>query len=97
MRCLVTFEVFPHVFDRGGILDLRRQVGEAFQRLHATGKVESSGIRLGKRGGYMVVDVSDPAEFMDLTGELVDFMRFEFEPIVGMEDLGKYFEKYGQP
>jgi len=96
MRFLVNFEVFPHVFERAGVLDLRRQVGEAMQRIIATGKVESSGIRLGRRGGYMVVDINSPAEFLDLTGELVDYVRFDFEPLISFEELGAYFQKFGE-
>jgi hypothetical protein len=97
MRCLVSFELFPHVYDRSGILDVRRQAGEAIQRLLGTGKVESSGIRLGRRGGFFVTEITDTAEFMDLLGEMVDYARFEIEPLVSFDELGKYFEKFGQP
>jgi len=72
---------------------LREVFGEQIAKIQASGKLESAGIYADDRGGYMIIDVNNSAELLDLLGgAMLDRCNITTHPIVTTEELGEYFK-----
>jgi hypothetical protein len=96
MQYHVTYEVFETLTLNDTKL-LRPRMGAQFQSILQSGKVHASGAFAGKRGGFFIVEINDPAELIELLGpEILDACHVEAYPVVPMEKIGELFAAWDQ-
>lgn len=88
MRLYVGFKVFETVIDPADISRARATFGEKMRVIGP--KLEASGVFVGKRQGFMVLDVASEDEAFSLLAELADFCEMDAYPLASFETLGKY-------
>jgi hypothetical protein len=93
MEVFAKYEVQDTITDREQVLHLRKVIGAHLQRIFETGKVKASGIFVGVRGGFFVLDVDSSDELSEMIFPIVDYVRFETHPLIPIEKLGELFEK----
>ena len=93
MEVFAKYEARDTITDREQVLHLRQVVGAHFQRLFETGKVRASGVFVGVRGGFFVLDVDSSDELFEMLVPIVDYIRIETHPLTSFEKLGEFFEK----
>lgn len=95
MKVMVLFSAYESIVGVREVAHLRKCVGECVRRVSASGKMESGGVFADRRGGYMILNVKEPDEFLDLfRGDLLDNMKIEIHPIYTFEALGAFFDKH---
>ena len=94
MQIFVQFIAFDTITAVQDVVNLRRLASEQFGRLKESRKLVSSGIFCDARGGYLVLDVQDSAEVLDLLGSgIVDHFHITTHPLVSLEQIGEFFRK----
>ena len=88
MRLYVGFKVFETVIDPADINRARATFEEKMQVIGP--KLEGSGVFVGKRQGFMVLNVASEDEAFALLAELADFCEMDVYPLASFETLGKY-------
>ena len=88
MRLYVGFKVFETVIDPDDIKRARATFGEKMQVIGP--KLEASGVFVGKRQGFMVLDATSEDEAFSLLAELADYCEIDVYPLASFETLGKY-------
>jgi hypothetical protein len=94
MRILVTFEAFPGQLAAEQVAKLRDYVGTTLHGLMEAGVVEASGIFVGARGGFFLVNVESSERLFELIGGLVDYGTVCAKPVISVETLGKFFVEH---
>ena len=95
MQFFVGFEAFDTITGEA-VPRLRQEAGERIPRIVASGKVVASGIFVDQRGGFFVLDVDSAEELMDLISPtMVDNFHVTTHPLVSLEKLGEFFQKWG--
>ena len=94
MRFHVTTEVRDTI-----ILDddkrMREMLGEHFQRVLQSDKVQDSGLLCGKRGIFFIVEVDAPEELVALFGpEIYANFETDVQPLAQMERIGELFQQW---
>ncbi|HYX29393.1 MAG TPA: hypothetical protein VE863_12585 [Pyrinomonadaceae bacterium] len=94
MQIFVGFEAFDTIIS-DAVPGLRQEAGELIQRIMGSGKVTASGIFVDQRGGFLVIEVGSAEELMDLISPtMVDNFHVTTHPLVSMEKLGEFFQKW---
>ena len=93
MQFHVTFEAYPTIIG-ADVPALRKHAAVCIQRLMGSGKVVSSGLFQGKRGGFLVMSADSGEELFGLIADLVDGFNVTVTPIVGFDVLGEYFQNH---
>lgn len=92
----VTIEVHDAV-----VLDddrrLREVIGPQLGKVMESGKVRESGLLAGKRGGFFLLDVDEPAQLFELMGpEIYGNCRVEAQPVMSIEKAGQLFQQWAE-
>jgi len=93
MQFHVTFEAYESIIG-ADVPALRKHAGEGIQRLMGSGKVTSSGLFQGKRGGFLVISADSGEELFGLIADMVDAFKITVTPIVSFDVLGDYFKNH---
>jgi hypothetical protein len=93
MEVFAKYEVRDTITDREQVLHIRQVIGAQLQRTFESGKVKASGIFVGVRGGFFVLDVDSSDELSEMFFPIVDYVRIETHPLISIEKLGELFEK----
>ncbi len=94
MQIFVSFEVFDTIIG-DALPRLRQEAGELMQRIMSSGKVVASGVFVEKRGGFCVLEVESAEELMDLLNPaMVDNFHITTHPLISVEKLGEFFQKW---
>lgn len=73
---------------------LREHVAKAIKRIEASGKMRAGGILGGKRGAFMLLEMTEAKETLELLGgDILDYMHVEIQPVVDFKDLAEFFAK----
>jgi len=86
MRFHISFEAFATITG-DAVPRLRHDAQQAIQRVLSSGCVVLSGVYVGKRGGFVVMDVDSPEKLFTLIGEMVDSFQLTVDAIVSMDVL----------
>ena len=94
MRFHVTTEVRDTI-----VLDddkrMREMLGQHFQRVLQSDKVQDSGLLCGKRGGFLIAEVDAPEELIALFGpEIYANFEVDVQPLAPMERIGELFQQW---
>ncbi len=74
---------------------LREVLGPQLQQVMESGKVEASGLLTGKRGGFFLINIDEPAELYDLLRpEIYGTCRVEAQPVTPVQKAGELFQKW---
>ena len=92
MKLYVGFKVFESLVDPSDINRARAKFGEKMQVIGP--KLEASGVFVGKRQGFMVLDAASEDEAFSLFAELADFADIDVHPVASFETLGKYLAEH---
>lgn len=92
MQVFVKYEVRDTITDREQVLHIRQVIGANIQRTFESGKVRASGVFVGARGGFFVLDVDSSDELFEMLVPIVDYVRYETYPLTSFEKLGEFFE-----
>jgi hypothetical protein len=92
MQFHVTFEAYDSIIGHD-VPALRKLAGAGIQRIMGTGKVVSSGLFQGKRGGFMIINAESGEELFGIIGDMVDGFNITVTPTVSFDVLGDYFTK----
>jgi hypothetical protein len=87
----VTFRV-RDAFPLSEIGTVQKRIGEAVQRIMQTGKVKDSGVMIGDRMGYFVLEANSAEELFSWFAPLYDVAVPDIQPVVSFEVLPKLFE-----
>jgi len=93
MQFHVTFEAYESIIGND-VPALRKHAAAGIGRLMESGKVTSSGLFQGKRGGYVVINADSGEELFGLIADLVDAFKIDVTPVVGFEVLGDFFKNH---
>jgi len=92
MKLYVEFKVFESVVAPD---DINRAIATFGEKMQVIGpKLESSGVFVGKRQGFMVLDVGSEDEAFSLFAELADFADIDVSPVASFETLSKYLAQH---
>jgi hypothetical protein len=94
MQFLVTIEVYGTI-----VLEddkrLREVLGPQLQQVMESDKTQASGLLTGKRGGFFLLNIDDPAELYRLLGpEIYGTCRVEAQPVTPIEKAGELFQQW---
>lgn len=74
---------------------LREVLGPQLQKILESGKAEASGFLTGKRGGFFLLNIDEPAELYELLGpETYSTCRVEAQPVAPIDKGGEIFQKW---
>jgi hypothetical protein len=74
---------------------LREVLGPQIQKVMESGKVQESGFLTGKRGGFFLLNIDDPADLYELLGpEIYSTCRVEAQPVTPIEKGGELFQRW---
>jgi hypothetical protein len=94
MKIMVLFTAFESIIGPEAIGRLRAQAGNAIGRIEKSGKLEAGGMFADRRGGYMLLNVSEGEELNELFGgDILDNFSIETHPVFTFEWLKNFFEK----
>jgi hypothetical protein len=91
MQFHLTFEAYTTIIGND-VPALRKHAATGLQRIMESGKVVSSGIFQGKRGGFMVINADSAEELFGLVGDMVDGFNITVTPTVSFDTLGEWFK-----
>jgi hypothetical protein len=95
MLIMVQFEAFDTIVGEGAIAKLRAGVGKQMEIVAKSGKLKGGGIFAVKRGGFMLLEVADAAEIMELLGApIIDHFHVETYPMVSFERIAQFFKEH---
>lgn len=76
---------------------LREVIGPQMEKMLQSGKVRESGLLAGKRGGFFLLDIDDPAQLYELMGpEIYGSCRVEAQPVMPIERAGQLFQQWAE-
>jgi len=88
MKLYVGFKVYESLVAPG---DINRAIATFGEKMQVIGpKLEASGVFVGKRQGFMVLDAASEDEAFSLLAELADFADIDVYPVASFETLSKY-------
>lgn len=94
MRFLVTTNVFDTIFRSEDVMRIRQAVGAQLEHIQKSGKLVEGGMLADRRGMFLLVDVEDSSEFLDLLGSSIyDNFHLEIHPVYTFEKLAEFFKK----
>ena len=93
MQMHVTFEAFSSVSTPAQITHVRAQASETFKLMADDKRVVGSGWFVGRRGGYLVMEVNDPAEVMQVVGPLIDMFEVKIQPLAPWGMVQEMFDR----
>lgn len=91
MKFHVTFTV-RDIFSQAEIGTAQKRIGEAVQRIMQTGKVKDSGVMIGDRMGYFIIEANSAEEIFNWFAPLYDVAKPDIQPVVSFDILPKLFE-----
>jgi hypothetical protein len=95
MLMMVQFEAFDTIVGERAIDSLRKGAGKQIEVIAKSGKLKMGGIYATKRGGFLVLDVANGREIMDLLGAPIgDHFRIESIPLVSFEELAEFYKTH---
>ena len=95
MLMMVQFEAFDTIVGERAIDSLRRGVGAQIQVIAESGKLKGGAIYASKRGGFLLLEVAEGAEILELLGApIIDHFHVETIPLVSFEELGAFFKNH---
>ncbi len=91
MQLLVMARARESVVGGDAVRRLREDVGKAIQRITASGKLLAGGVLVGRRIPFLLLEVDDGEELMELLGPaLMDGMHCDVYPVASFESLGDH-------
>lgn len=93
MLFLVTTEAFDTLID-DEVPKLREHVAIAIKRIQESGKMKAGGILGAKRGAFMLLEMTESKEILELLGgDILDRMHVQILPVIDFKDLQEFFAK----
>ena len=92
MKFHVTFTV-RDTFNLDQIAEVQNRIGMTVEKLMQTGKVKESGVMLGDRHGFLVLEANSAEELFSWLAPLYDFAKPTVEPVVSFDMLPKLFKE----
>ena len=90
MKFHVTFTV-RETFNLDQIAEVQNRLGATVQKLMQTGRVKESGVMLGDRHGFFVLEANSAEELFTWLAPLYDIAKPTIEPVVSFDLLPKLF------
>lgn len=90
MRFHVTFRVFEGVHRIDDVARMQRTVIAVMERCVASPRVLTHGMFADRRGGFVLVDFSDPTQLLELFAGLQDVATLEVHPVTRTEDALRF-------
>lgn len=76
---------------------VRQAIGASLERLMGSGKVHTSGLFGGCRGGFFVVDVDAAEDLYEMFGpEVYGTCAIEAHPVMSVQKAGEIFQKWAE-
>lgn len=76
---------------------LRARFGPQLQRIVTSGKVEKSGVLLGKRAVFFIANVDSADDLLELLGpEVYGNFRLDVQPVTSIEKGGEFFVRWAE-
>lgn len=94
MKFHVEFEVFESVITDDDVRKARERAGKAIGQIQSSGKLVDSGMFADARGGYLLLEINQPIELMELLAPFVDFVNIKSHPVYSTDELKEFFEKH---
>ena len=92
MKFHVSFRV-RDVFSLSEVGTVQKRIGESVQRIMQTGKVKDSGVMIGDRMGYFIIEANSAEDLFSWFAPLYDVAIPDIQPVVSFELLPKLFEE----
>jgi hypothetical protein len=95
MLMMVQFEAFETIVGERAIASLRSGVGKQIEVISKSGKLKGGAIFASKRGGFLLLEVADGNEIIELLGApIIDHFHIETMALISFEQLGQFFQKH---
>jgi hypothetical protein len=95
MLMMVQFEAFDTIVGERAIDSLRKGVGAQIQTIAKSGKLKGGAIFASKRGGFLLLEVTQGNEILELLGApIIDHFHVETIPLISFEELGAFFKNH---
>ncbi len=95
MLMMVQFEAFDTIVGERAIASLRSGVAKQIEAISKSGKLKAGGIYASKRGGFVLLEVKDGKEIIELLGApIIDHFHVETMAMISFEELGAFFKEH---
>ena len=94
MKFNVKFEVFESLFKDDDVTKARERAGKAIGQIQSSGKLVDGGMFADGRSGYLLIEINQAKELMELLAPFIDFVNIESHPVYSMEELKAFFETH---
>lgn len=92
----VTIEVHDAIV-LDGDKRLREVLGPQLGKVAQSERVRESGLLIGKRGAFFLLDIDDPTQLFALMGpEIYGNCRLEAQPVSPIEEAGQLFQQWAE-
>lgn len=90
MKFHVTFTIRDS-FNLDQIAEVQDRIGQTIQKIMQTGRVKESGLMIGDRHGFFVIEANSAEEIFTWFAPLYDVAKPTIEPVVPFDILPKLF------
>jgi hypothetical protein len=94
LQLFLELEVFDTIIKDEDIKKVRNVFGKQMETIIASGKMVANGFFAGKRGGYIILNVDNTEEVVELLGTMIEFFHFKVHPVMPLEKVPELFGKY---
>src|ERR1700730_15457569 len=92
---MVLCEAFGARVGERAIDILRKGVGAQIQTIAKSGKLKGGAIFASKRGGFLLLEVTQGSEILELLGAtILDHFHVDTIPLISFEELGAFFKNH---
>ncbi len=94
MQLFVELEVFDTVINDEDVMHVRERFGKQLQKIMDSGKMIANGFFAERRAGYLVLNVDNAEEVVELLGIMIEYFHIKVHPVLPMEKVPELFSKY---
>jgi len=94
MKFHVKFEVFESLIKDNDVTKVSERAGKTIGQMQSSGKLIDGGMFTDGRSGYLLLEINQSKELMELLAPFVNSINIESHPVYSMDELKASFETH---
>ncbi len=93
MKFFVEYKIFDGIIPNVNLQDMRQAFAKQLEQISKSGKLKDSGLFVGVRGGYLIIETDSAPELHGLLSPgIVDTCDVKIHPLMSAQDLQELFK-----